>query len=154
MTHSRKLLSQNLEVPECFFAAGRVCIWRINDHLMGTNYFRSFPKCSFLTGIIFSLYFLQEGDWDQNGDCILCFSCNLYDDVIFCHFHPPSQHKLSTIYGPHVVEAVDFILDCMHCSYLLNKPYCSVKPISAWKWICYAKLIPDRHVLRSNFLFS
>lgn len=133
------------------FPAGRACIWRINDHLMGAYYIRSF-----LTGIIFSLCFLQEGYWDQNGDCILCFSCNLYDDVISVtstHLLNTS-YFLSTICGPHVVEAVELILGCMQTMHLLNKPHYSVKPMSAWKWICHARLIPVCYSLRSKFLFS
>lgn len=48
---------------------------------MDTDYFRPSPKCSFLTGIVFSLPFLQEGYQDKNGDHILCFSPDLSDAV-------------------------------------------------------------------------
>lgn len=108
---------------------------------MSTYYIRFSPKW----GIISSLHFLLEGYGNQNRECILCFSCNFYDDVTSVtstHLRNTS-YFLSTICGPHVVEVVDVTLDGMqHSSYLLNKPHCSVMPVGAWKWICHAKSIP------------
>lgn len=48
---------------------------------MDTDCIRPSPEFSFLTGIVFSLPFPQEGYQDKHGDRILCFSPDPSDDV-------------------------------------------------------------------------
>lgn len=119
---------------------------------MDAYYIRSSPKW----GIVSSLHFLLEGYGNQNGACILCFSCNFYDDVTSVtstHLRNTSYFLIYHMWTPCGWGCGLLTLDCMQCSsYLLNKPHCSVKPVGAWKWICHAKSIPIP--LRSKFLFS
>lgn len=95
---------------------------------MDTDYISPSPECSFLTGIVFSLPFLQEGYQDKNGDHIFCFSPDLSDAVnAVIPAPPPFQHMLF-FHLPYVTEVVNLKLGCMLCSYLLKEPHCCEKP--------------------------
>lgn len=132
MIQSRKLLPQNFEAPEYFPWRRSLCDGEKNDHIMDADHIRPSPKCSWRIAIIFSLHFLQEHYQDTHGDCILCCTCNLSDNVNAVAPTLPSSH-MSCFHLLYDVPCgwgcgPDLKVDSMLCSHLLNQPHCCEKP--------------------------